>query len=79
MTSLDLLRFILAMPFFIYASYSDLKERLVSTAVWFFLGIFSIALLFYQYHTLIHILAILPSIILFYEWFVEWDLSLIHI
>ncbi|MCD6370188.1 MAG: peptidase A24 [Thermoplasmata archaeon] len=73
MISLDLLRFILAMPFFIYASYSDLKERLVSTAVWFFLGIFSIALLFYQYHTLIHILAILPSIILFYEWFVEWD------
>lgn len=73
MISLDLLRFILAIPFFVYASYSDLKERLVSTAVWFFLGIFSIGILFYQYHTPIHILAILPSIILFYEWFVDWD------
>ncbi len=73
MISLDLLRFIIALPFFLYAAYSDLKERLVSTAVWFFLGLFSFALLLYQYHSLIELLAISSAAILFYEWFVEWE------
>ncbi|MCD6275309.1 MAG: peptidase A24 [Thermoplasmata archaeon] len=73
MPLLDLLRFVVAVPFFIYASYSDLKERMISTAVWFFLGIFAVIFNVYQYLSLLGIIALLPSIIIFYEWFFEWE------
>ncbi len=72
MLSLDLVRLLISLPFFIYASYTDWKERLISTGVWFFLGIISFALLLYQFHSYVEILAIIPAVILFYEWFVEW-------
>ncbi len=73
MLSLDLLRFIVALPFFIYASYSDWKERLVSTGVWFFLGLFALGFMLYQYHDLPGIIATISAAILFYEWFFEWE------
>lgn len=70
---LDLARFIIAIPFFLYASYSDWKERLISPMVWFILGFFAFGIDLYQYHSLRSIIAILPSIIIFYEWFFEWE------
>ncbi len=70
---LDLLRFIIAIPFFLYASYSDWKERLISPMVWFILGFFAFGIDLYQYHSLASIIAIIPSIIIFYEWFFEWE------
>ncbi|NPA75408.1 MAG: peptidase A24 [Euryarchaeota archaeon] len=73
MHTLDLLRFVVALPFFIYASYSDLKERLISTWVWFILGIFAVAFLVIQFPTLHGIIAIIPLVIIFYEWFFEWE------
>ncbi len=70
---LDLIRFLIAIPFFLYASYSDWKERLISPMVWFILGFFAIGLDIYQFHSLNSIIALLPSIIIFYEWFLEWE------
>ncbi len=72
-STLDLLRFLIALPFFLYASYSDLKERLISTWVWFILGIFAFAFLIIQFPTVEGIIAIVPLAIIFYEWFFEWD------
>ncbi len=72
-TTLDMLRFLIALPFFIYASYSDLKERLISTWVWFILGIFAFAFLVIQFPTREGIIAMLPLAIIFYEWFFEWE------
>ncbi len=71
--TIDLLRFIVALPFFAYASYSDFKERLISTWVWFFLGIFAVGFAILQFPDIYSVIALLPSIIIFYEWFFEWD------
>ncbi|RLG40805.1 MAG: peptidase A24 [Thermoproteota archaeon] len=70
---LDLIRFIIAIPFFLYASYSDWKDRLISPLVWFILGFFAFAIDFYQFLSLTGIIALIPSIIIFYEWFFEWE------
>ncbi len=71
--TIDILRFLTALPFFIYASYSDFKERLISSEVWFILGFFAIAYDIIQFPTLMGVISLLPSIIVFYEWFFEWD------
>ncbi len=71
--TIDLLRFIVSVPFFVYASYSDLKERLISTWVWFFLGMFAVAFSIMQFPSIESIIALAPSVIIFYEWFFEWD------
>jgi len=73
MLPLDFLRFLVAVPFFLYASYSDWKERLITPLVWFFLGLFAFAFDIYQFYSLEGIIALLPSIIIFYEWFFEWE------
>ena len=73
LNTIDLLRFIVALPFFIYASYSDLKDRMISTWVWFILGFFSVAFLIVQFSNWQAIIAMLSSVIIFYEWFFEWD------
>ncbi len=72
-STIDLLRFLVALPFFIYASYSDYRERLISTWIWFVLGIFAIAFAVLQFPDIISIIALSPSVIIFYEWFFEWD------
>ncbi len=73
LNTIDLLRFIVALPFFIYASYSDLKDRMISTWVWFILGFFSVGFLIVQFSNWQAIIAMLSSVIIFYEWFFEWD------
>ncbi len=74
---IDLLRFVIALPFFLYASYTDLKERLISSSVWFFLGSFAIGFDIYQFFNIESIIAIIPAIIIFYEWFFDWDKKII--
>jgi len=71
--TIDLLRFIVALPFFAYASYSDFKERLISTNVWFYLGFFAIAFDIIQFPDWLSIIALVPSVIIYYEWFFEWE------
>ncbi len=71
--TIDLLRFIVSLPFFLYASYSDFKERLISTWVWFILGFFAIGFAILQFPDIHSIIALIPSVIIFYEWFFEWD------
>ena len=71
--TIDLLRFLTALPFFIYASYSDYKERLINAEVWFILGFFAIAYNIIQFPNVISMIAFVPPIIIFYEWFFEWD------
>ncbi len=70
---LDLLRFIIAIPFFLYASYSDWKDRLITPLVWFVLGIIAFSMDIYQFLSIIGVVALIPSIIIFYEWFFEWE------
>ncbi len=73
MTYIDLIRFIVALPFFALASYQDWKDRLISPMVWFALGIIAFGLDIYQFPTIPAIIALIPSIIIFYEWFFEWE------
>ncbi|ADD09117.1 A24 family peptidase C-terminal domain-containing protein [Candidatus Aciduliprofundum boonei] len=73
MSYIDLARFLIAIPFFAIASYQDWKDRLISPTIWFILGFIAFGLDIYQYPTLIGIIALIPSIILFYEWFFEWE------
>jgi len=73
MVPLDFLRFIIAVPFFLYASYSDWKERLITPLVWFFLGFIAFGFDLYQFYSVEGVIAIIPSIIIFYEWFFEWE------
>ncbi len=73
MLPIDLFRFIVALPFFLYASYYDLKERLISSSVWFFLGFFAMGFDIYQFFNIESIIALIPAVIIFYEWFFEWD------
>ncbi len=70
---LDLLRFSIAIPFFLYASYQDWKERMVSPWIWLVLGILAVALDIYQFPTLESLAPILASSIVFFEWFFEWE------
>jgi len=70
---LDLLRLLIAIPFFTYASYQDWKERLVSPQIWLVLGVFAIALSIYQFPSKEGLLPIAASSIFFFEWFFEWE------
>ncbi len=74
MISMDLLRFCVAIPFFIYASYSDLKERLISTWIWLLLGTIAFAINFYIVGMeLWAVVSMIPAMFIFYEWFFEWE------
>jgi len=73
MSYIDLARFLIAIPFFTIASYQDWKDRLISPTIWFILGFVAFGLDIYQFPTLAGIVALIPSIILFYEWFFEWE------
>jgi len=73
MVPLDFLRFIIAIPFFLYASYSDWKDRLITPLVWFILGLFAFGFNIYQFYSLENLIALVPSMIIFYEWFFEWE------
>ncbi len=74
MISMDLLRFCVAIPFFIYASYLDLKERLISTWIWLLLGTIAFAINFYIIGTeLWAVVSLIIAMFIFYEWFFEWE------
>ena len=73
MSYIDLARFIIAIPFFTIASYQDWKDRLISPIIWFILGFIAFGMDIYQFPTFAGIVALIPSIILFYEWFFEWE------
>ena len=70
---LDLLRFLLAIPFFTYASYQDWKERLVSPQIWLLLGILAVGMEIHQFPSLEALIPIASASIIFFEWFFEWE------
>ncbi len=73
MSYVDLARFIIAIPFFTIASYQDWKDRLINPTIWFILGFIAFGLDIYQFPYLAGIMGLIPSVILFYEWFFEWE------
>ncbi len=70
----DLMRFVIALPFFVYASYQDFRERLIDNRIWFYLGIIAVIFdVIYFYEQGWMLIFLIPSIIIFYEWFFDWD------
>ena len=74
---IDLLRLLISLPFFIYASYWDMKERLITSSVWFFLGFFAIGFDMWQFFNIYSFIALIPAVIIFYEWFFEWNKKMV--
>ncbi len=71
---IDLMRFLVAFPFFAYASYQDFRERLIDNRIWFYLGIIAVIFDVVYFSELGWMLVFLiPSIIMFYEWFFDWN------
>ena len=72
--TIDILRFVISLPFFFYASYQDYRERMIDNRVWFYLGIIATVfdvIYFWEIGWLL--LFIIPPILIFYEWFYEWE------
>ena len=73
-STVDALRLIISLPFFIYASYQDYRDRMIDNRIWFYLGI--IAILFniiYFWELGWKLIFLIPAIMIFYEWFYDWE------
>ena len=69
----DVLRLIFSLPFFIFASYQDYRERLVDNRTWLYLGIMAVLFdIIYFWELEWKLVFLIPSIIIFYEWFYNW-------
>ena len=72
-STVDALRLIISLPFFIYASYQDYCERMIDNRIWFYLGIIAVLLdIIYFWELGWELIFLIPALIIFYEWFYEW-------
>ncbi len=73
-STVDVLRLVISLPLFLYASYQDYCERMIDNRIWFYLGIIATLLdMVYFWGLGWKLIFLIPSLIIFYEWFYEWE------